>query len=58
MIIFFKILSNLGLIWDVVCVVKITVEIVKTRKITREQALKLISKLTKFALRIYFGYFA
>ena len=58
MFIFLKILSNLGLIWDVVSVVMIIVEIVKTRKITREQALKLIFKLTKFALRIYFGYFA
>lgn len=56
---FFKnLIGNLGLIADVVCVVKIIVEIVKTRKITREQALKLIFKLTKFALRIYFGYFA
>lgn len=56
---FFKnLIGNLGLIADVVSVVMIIVKIVKTRKITREQALKLISKLTKFALRIYFGYFA
>lgn len=52
-----KVLSEIGLIAEILSVVINIKVIIKNHKITRRQALELIFNLSMIAIHIYLGYF-